>query len=150
MINPFRKRRVSIRIRAAASAKMHHAAEQAAPQETGGLLIGWWDKDSVIIEDIAVVEDMGATTHSWTRDEDKSQSTLDQIRGTHPSTPIGYVGDWHCHPANVGASSTDIQSLKAASRQYKLPVVLIVRKPNNQLDFHVAEKGKVRVAEVTK
>lgn len=150
MINPFKKRNVSVSIRVAASAKIHSAAKQAAPQETGGLLLGWWDKDLVVIEDIVIVEDAGATTHSWVRDETKAQSTLNRIRDTHPSAPIGYVGDWHCHPANVGASSRDIKSLKAASTQYKLPVVLIVRRPNNQLDFHAARKGKIRPVEAVK
>lgn len=149
MINPFKKRKVSIRVRAAASAKLHAAAEQAAPRETGGMLLGWWNKGSVVIEDIAVVEDTNATTHSWVRNEDKAQLTLNQIKGEYASAPIGYVGDWHCHPADVGASGTDIQSLKAASTQYRLPVVLIVRKPHDQLDFHVAQKGKILRAGVT-
>lgn len=149
MINPFKKRRISIQVRAAASAKLHAAAEQAAPRETGGMLLGWWDKGSVVIEDVAVVEDENATTHSWVRNEGKAQLTLDQIKGEYASAPIGYVGDWHCHPADVGVSSTDIQSLKVASAQYELPVVLIVRKPRNQLDFHVAQGGEILQAEVT-
>lgn len=148
MIKLFRKRKVNIRIRDAARARVHQAAELAAPHETGGLLLGWWEKDSIVIEHVVVVDDSNATAHSWVRRETEAQAALDRVRGTDRSTPLGYVGDWHCHPADLGASATDVMSLKAASTQYQSPLVLIVRKPNDKLEFHVAERGKVRMAKI--
>jgi integrative and conjugative element protein (TIGR02256 family) len=148
MIKLFKKRKVNVRIRAAAGAKIHQAAEVAAPHETGGLLLGWWEKGTIIIENVIVLNDSNATTHSWIRHEAEAQAALDRVRDTHRSAPLGYVGDWHCHPADVGASNTDIMSLKTASTQYRSPLVLIVRKPNDKLEFHVAERGKVRTVQV--
>jgi proteasome lid subunit RPN8/RPN11 len=148
MIKLFKKREVNVRIRHAAGAKIHQAAESAAPHETGGLLLGWWEKGSIIIEHAIVLNDANATTHSWVRHEAEAQAALDRVRDARGSAPLGYVGDWHSHPANVGASGTDIMSLKTASGQFQLPLVLIVRKPSDQLEFHIADKGKLRAAKV--
>jgi integrative and conjugative element protein (TIGR02256 family) len=143
MINLWRKPTVSISIRGAAAKLMHVAAKEAEPYETGGLLMGWWDKNTIIIEGAITVNDPKATETSWVRHEDMAQQKLDDVRSGDHDEIVGYVGDWHCHPANFSASYTDICSLKKNSKQYNLPVVLIVRKPGDQLEFHAASKGKL-------
>ena len=140
------KRKISIALRAEAEAKLHAAANHTAPNETGGILLGWWDGRTIIIEDVAEVTDAEATSHSWTRHENRAQEALDTILAQSSNPLLGYIGDWHSHPAICNASSVDIASLQRASKQYGQPLLLIVRLPNSKLDIHAAQKGKLRQA----
>jgi integrative and conjugative element protein (TIGR02256 family) len=137
------KRATTIGLRSGAQAKMHEIAMRADPKETGGILIGWWDADAIIIENVVEVADSNATTTSWARHEHQAQIALDVALGESPDDLLGYVGDWHSHPAVCGASSTDLSSLRRASMQYPKPLVLVVRLPNNELKFYAAKKGKI-------
>jgi integrative and conjugative element protein (TIGR02256 family) len=137
------RRKVVIQIRPAAAAKMHSIASNAMPRETGGLLLGWWNGHNVVIEDSTEVVDLKATSSSWVRHEHEAQERLDTALAESSASPIGYVGDWHSHPAVQGASTTDLASLRQASVQYKHPLVLAVRLPNNTLEFHAAKGGKL-------
>lgn len=137
----FRRHKIIVQMRPGAAAAMHEDAERAAPKETGGLLLGWWDGDRIIIEDVTEVTDAGATSNSWMRHEGLAQKSLGGILATSTNELLGYVGDWHSHPADCSASGPDIYALKRASKQYQLPIVLIVRKPNDQLEFHAAKNG---------
>lgn len=136
------KRRVSVALRVETEAKLHTIANHAAPNETGGILLGWWDGKTIVVEDVAEVTDTEATSHSWTRHEDKAQEILDTALTQASNSPLGYVGDWHSHPAICDASSTDIKSLQRASRQYSKPLLLVVRMSNGKLDIHTAQQGK--------
>lgn len=142
MLN-LRRHKISVQMRTGAASAIHEYAEHAAPKETGGLLLGWWDRNRIVIEDITEVADAGATTNSWVRHEDLAQKSLRDILATSTSGLLGYVGDWHSHPANCGASGPDIHALKRASKQYHLPIMLMVRKPNDQLEFHAANNGRM-------
>jgi integrative and conjugative element protein (TIGR02256 family) len=139
----FFRRRVVIQIRPAAAAKIHGIANNAMPRETGGLLLGWWNGHNVFIEDSTEVVDTNATSNSWIRHEHAAQERLDAALAETSASPMGYVGDWHSHPAVQGASATDLTSLKQASVQYKHPLVLVVRLPNNTLEFHAAKGGRL-------
>src|SRR4029450_870181 len=76
-------------------------ARQAAPNETGGLLLGWWEGTAVVVAHAVEVPDPDATSSRWTRHEDTAQAALDAAL-PDPSHPwLGYVGDWHSHPAPV-------------------------------------------------
>src|SRR4029450_6291089 len=82
-------------------------ARQAAPNETGGLLLGWWEGTAVVVAHAVEVPDPDATSSRWTRHEDTAQAALDAAL-PDPSHPwLGYVGDWHSHPAPVDCSTTD-------------------------------------------
>lgn len=39
---------------------------------------------------------------------------------------LGYVGEWHSHPAPVGLSETDAHALRTLARQARHPIALIV------------------------
>lgn len=110
--------------------------------EIGGLLLGHWNDSNVVIERIIEITDPGATYSSWSRDQDRAQTMLDRTIAEDSSTTLGYVGDWHTHPEMIKASFTDISSLKRDSRQYKRPIVLVVRLPDGSLDIHMAHQGR--------
>ena len=122
------------------------AAAAAHPRETGGLLLGWWDADRVVVRHAVEVPDPGATTSSWSRDEPTAQAVLDAVLAELHHPWLGYVGDWHSHPAPCGASSQDVTSIRRASRQYREPLVLLVYRADGARDHVVAQQGHLRAA----
>ncbi|SHN88825.1 integrative and conjugative element protein, VC0181 family [Geodermatophilus obscurus] len=122
------------------------AAAAAHPRETGGLLLGWWDAGHVVVRHAVEVPDPGATTNSWSRDEPQAQAALDAALDEHQHPWLGYVGDWHSHPAPCGASSQDVTSIRRASRQYTQPLVLLVHRADSTFDHVVAHRGCTRHA----
>jgi len=118
----------------------------AHPRETGGLLLGWWAADRIVVRHAVEVPDPGATTNSWTRDEPRAQSALDAALTEHQHPWLGYVGDWHSHPVACGASSQDVASICRASVQYVRPVVLLVHRTGGAFDHVVAHRGRTRRA----
>jgi integrative and conjugative element protein (TIGR02256 family) len=120
------------------------AAEAAEPQETGGILLGWWDAECPVIRNAVEVSDPASTRTSWTRHETTTQAALEKARAVLEHPWLGYVGDWHTHPEPCGASAQDQKSISEASRSYPHPLVLIVHQPGGDLDLLVAHRGKIR------
>jgi len=143
------RRKVKISIEQSAKTRIHGIAEAAAPNETGGILLGWWTKNGIVVESAIEVHDPAATGTSWARHEDTAQAALHAELGRLDHPWLGYVGDWHSHPATVGASGVDLASLVRASRQYKSPLALVVHQPGGQFDVRVAKQGNVRRVELT-
>jgi integrative and conjugative element protein (TIGR02256 family) len=112
------RRPVRVTVAATAADLIAKRACKAAPNETGGLLLGWWEGTAVVVAHAVEVQDPDATSSRWTRHENTAQAALDAALPdpTHPW--LGYVGDWHSHPAPVDPSTTDELSLRYASRQY--------------------------------
>ena len=124
------------------------AAAAAHPRETGGLLLGWWDTDRVVVRRAIEVPDPTATTNSWSRDEPQAQAALDAALHEHEHPWLGYVGDWHSHPAACGASSQDVTSIRRASQQYSEPLVLLVHRADRTFDHVIAHRGRPRPATI--
>lgn len=123
-----------------------NAAAAALPRETGGLLLGWWDASKIIVRHAVEVPDPRATTNSWSRDEPRAQAALDAALAAHQHPWLGYVGDWHSHPADCGASSQDVISIRRASRQYTQPLALLVHRADGAVDHVVVHRGHRRRA----
>jgi integrative and conjugative element protein (TIGR02256 family) len=121
-------------------------AQQAAPKETGGLLLGWWEDTTVVAGHAVEVPDPDATTSTWTRHEQAAQAALETALRDLSHPWLGYVGDWHSHPATADPSPTDEQSLRRASTQYTKPLALLVHQPNDRLHARVAHQGHARAA----
>lgn len=139
---------VQVRLSAQAADTLRQQARAAAERERGGLLLGWWDHRDIIIQLAVEVRDPGATFATWTRHETAAQQALDEARATLADPRIGYVGDWHTHPAPIGASPADKAALRRASRQYDQPIALIVALPDGGLDLHAARAGRCRPAHI--
>lgn len=126
------------------------AAGRAAPLEAGGLLLGWWDSGRVIVRSAVEVVDPDASGTSWIRRESFAQQALDRAITALGHPWMGYVGDWHSHPAPCGASAQDLKSIRSASRAYSQPLLLIVHRCDDVLDVRAARRGRLQtVLEVT-
>jgi proteasome lid subunit RPN8/RPN11 len=118
------------------------AASAAHPRETGGLLLGWWDVGLVVVRYAVEICDPDATTTSWSRDQPRAQAALEAALDELEHPWLGYVGDWHTHPAACGASSQDEASIRRASHQYNHPLVLLVHRTDGVVDLVAAHGGR--------
>lgn len=116
-------------------------ARRREPRETGGLLVGWWDGKTIVVRHILEVPDPNATEVIWTRSEARANEALAEFMGEALHPWLGYVGDWHAHPAPVGPSQTDKRSLRKDSRSMRRPLALIVRRSDGTLDVLSARRG---------
>jgi integrative and conjugative element protein (TIGR02256 family) len=138
------KTQLPIEVHADATKIITAAATAARPRETGGLLLGWWDNGRVIVRHAIEVADPHATASSWSRDQPRAQAALDTALAELGHPWLGYVGDWHSHPAPCGASAQDLICIRRASRQYDQPLILIIHQPDDAVETIAAHHGRQR------
>ena len=136
------KRKTTAQLNDSAITAIQEAAGRAAPKETGGILLGWWEEKNIVIDIAVEVVDHEATGNSWVRRQTEAQRVLDVELAKSGNPILGYVGDWHCHPAPVGASRRDLDSLAESSMQYPNPLALIVRLSDATVRVYAAERGR--------
>ncbi|WP_158698033.1 Mov34/MPN/PAD-1 family protein [Streptomyces prunicolor] len=120
------------------------AASAAGRTETGGLLLGWWEGDAIVARYAIEVPDPDATSSSWTRADHRAQDALDRALADLDHPWLGYVGDWHTHPARCGPSSQDEQSICNASHGYSQPLLLLVHRNDGTIEARSADQGHLR------
>ncbi len=101
------------------------AALTAMPNETGGILLGYFRSDAIVVSKAIEVTDAQATETSYTRREADAQSALIAALDAL-SAETGYVGDWHSHPGWAKASPQDLQAMDAAAVELGLPLALVI------------------------
>ncbi|WP_327640858.1 Mov34/MPN/PAD-1 family protein [Kribbella sp. NBC_00482] len=121
--------------------ELNDLATAAAPRETGGLLLGWWDDDALVVRHAVEAPDRQASRSSWNRRPGVAKRALNIALQELDHPLLGYIGDWHSHPEVCGASGRDTQSLAATSLQYADPLVLLVHLPDRTLDVRAAHRG---------
>lgn len=97
----------------------------ALPYETGGILLGFRTPDLVVVTRTLTVPDPRSSPHSYRRHRRRAQAQM-AAAGIETTPAIGYVGEWHTHPADCPPSRTDIRALAATARLNTAPVALIV------------------------
>jgi len=129
-------------------AELSSAARAALPNETGGLLLGWWDTldavDAVIVRHAIEVPDSWATPVNWVRRPRAARTALSRALTALKHPLLGYVGDWHSHPESCTASGQDQASLLRTSRQYEHPVLLLIHLPGDVIDIAAGHAGQPR------
>jgi integrative and conjugative element protein (TIGR02256 family) len=97
----------------------------ALPAETGGILLGFRAPDLIVITRILVVPDPTRGRRHYLRRHYQAQERMSTER-LHLPAVIGYVGEWHTHPADQPPSDTDQDTLSALAHVATGPVCLIV------------------------
>jgi len=95
--------------------------------ETGGVLLGWRHDTGVYVSDILVVPDSRAK-HTFYRRRHKPATRLlgAALADLPDGSPIGYVGEWHTHPAPTGPSWIDRREIRRISKRTKEAIGLLV------------------------
>ena len=117
----------TIRVAEDALADGERLALEALPNELGGILVGWWEGNStaVVVGVLSVPDDAAGRTH-YERRHSRAQQALDSYRVSHGDPRLGYIGEWHSHPAPQPPSSTDRSELVAIVRESKKRAALVV------------------------
>jgi proteasome lid subunit RPN8/RPN11 len=137
---------VAVRIDTSATTLITAAAAASHPRETGGVLLGWWDVGAICVRRAVEVRDPLATATSWNRDQQAAQAALDITLTDDPHPWLGYVGDWHTHPAACGPTRHDLAEIRRISRQYPQPLLLLIHRADSRFDQVVAHRGRTRTA----
>jgi proteasome lid subunit RPN8/RPN11 len=91
---------------------MRTAATTALPNETGGILLGYRTLDGVRVTGAIEVPDRRATGTSYRRSHRHASRKLATALALEPAgSPVGYVGEWHSHPAPQPPSAPDLTAL---------------------------------------
>lgn len=102
-------------------------AGAAYPNETGGILVGWYSAEMIHVEQFLEVPDAEARHARYTRRHDAAQVALEELRAREGiNSELGYVGEWHAHPAAQPASPRDLAALRRIALRIGEPVALVV------------------------
>jgi integrative and conjugative element protein (TIGR02256 family) len=103
-----RPRRGRLLIEPWALKSLERHAERRHPTETGGILLGFRDGRDVHIQDVLEVPDPEATYRSYKlRWRPREKILRHYLTDLPADSVLGYVGDWHTHPADCEPSAID-------------------------------------------
>lgn len=107
---------------------LRRSAEKARPLETGGILVGVLRDGEAWVTSAVEVIDECRTSASFVIPYGVTPIAVEAAM--EHDRRVGYLGDWHSHPANVAASLTDKATLRCEARRKtrprKVPAILIV------------------------
>lgn len=115
-----------LQLSATAVDKGSELARAALPRETGGILVGWHEGDTVVVTDVLPVPDKRAGGHHYNRNHTRAQRILKQHRKRTADENVGYVGEWHSHPAPQPPSHVDLNSLADLTEATDQTVALVI------------------------
>jgi integrative and conjugative element protein (TIGR02256 family) len=116
---------VGILIARSAFAAAVDDGKQALPRETGGILLGFRTPDDIVVTRALTVPDPNSGRSGYLRHHRRAQARMAADGGPAPAV-VGYVGEWHTHPGDIGPSRTDLRALGAIARLAEGPVALVV------------------------
>lgn len=112
-----------------AAATVVAAAREHHPVEIGGVLVGVAVGGRPWVTEAVVVPSEKQTPTYYELPVGARHAVIDEARKR--DTRLGYVGDWHAHPADVGPSGTDLTTMRALSDRdadCSRPVLIIARR----------------------
>jgi integrative and conjugative element protein (TIGR02256 family) len=101
------------------------AGRRTLLRETGGILLGFRTPDLVVVTRTVVVDDPASSGRTYLRHRRRAQALLTAVRQDTCSV-VGYVGEWHTHPADQPPSPTDLRALAETARMAPSVVALLV------------------------
>jgi proteasome lid subunit RPN8/RPN11 len=120
---------------------LRRAAAAGLPNEAGGILLGGLDGDRPWVSAFAEIPSVTPSPAQYRIPEGVTQEIVDATRQRDPR--IGYLGDWHSHPANLQPSPTDratsIRSASDPAAGIKNPLLVVARQTEVGWDFDFLE-----------
>lgn len=131
-----------------AQVAIEEAARRAHPDETGGVLVGVYGDNGRpwVVEAVEVPSaHAGSTYYELPAGARPKVVDTSRVRDRR----LGYVGDWHSHPAGVGPSETDVTTMKEVAKDARddcdHPVLLIARRVNEAYRLDGRELARRRL-----
>lgn len=116
-----------VRISRHALALASRHAMEAGSKELGGIMVGWWvGASTAVVHDLLMVPDVDADSNHYKRRHRGAQEILNSYRKGLDDQRVGYMGEWHSHPAPQPPSEIDRAALAAITRRGRTAVVLVV------------------------
>lgn len=107
-------------------------ATAALPKETGGILLGYRTDQGVQATVALHVPDRRAGAATYRRSYRLAARALaDALAAEPPDSPVGYVGEWHSHPAPAGPSPIDLSVIADIAGASDDGVLLVVLSRDN-------------------
>lgn len=102
-------------------------AREGLPKEVGGVLVGWREGSHVIVvQDMLLVPYDGLSRIRYDREHAPAERLLQQHLAQADNPQLGYVGEWHSHPAPQPPSSLDVSTIRNIAGRLAEPIALIV------------------------
>lgn len=119
---------VSVQLTAAAVSTIKEHAVAAGDHETGGILLGSYDRDgnNVTVSEATAQPKDSQSGRRWFRRGVHGLKALLRSRWGHGEY---YIGEWHSHPgATPEPSANDIKEMRAISREfsYRCPKPIMI------------------------
>jgi proteasome lid subunit RPN8/RPN11 len=109
--------------------QLSDAAKASHPDETGGILLGVYAGGVPWVTRTVEIPTKERGPRRFLIPAGRTTSLVKQAREDDPR--LGYLGDWHSHPADVGPSKTDLMSLGLVSVRHPRqpnPTLVVVRR----------------------
>ena len=132
----------------AAAEAIVELARRAHPRETGGVLVGVLCRDQPWIT--AAVEIPTERSNSSYYELPKGARLRAVAHLRRSDSRIGYLGEWHSHPDDVGPSGVDTEATARVARDPAAagprPVLIVARRvgPDYELDARQVRGPRVR------
>ena len=133
---------------------MRGAAVRAHPRETGGILVGVWSDGRPWVTHACEVRSHEVGFAHYVLPAGMTRRLIDQLRRV--DSRLGYLGDWHTHPQNAGASEVDYRTVQRLARTVdsngRAIVLLIARRPSLDyvIDAHLADRRGARPTRIVR
>jgi integrative and conjugative element protein (TIGR02256 family) len=111
-----------------AAAELRRRARESHPTETGGILLGVSTDGQPWITTIVEIPSPDRGRSHYRLPAGTTRAAVAVAREADPR--LGYLGEWHSHPADVGPSSTDRNTMRrlALCRPRTGLVLIVVRR----------------------
>ncbi len=119
------------------------AAGHAHPLETGGILVGVYADGRPWVTSAIEIASTDRGRHHYRIPSGATTPAVHDARRSDPR--LGYLGDWHSHPCDVGPSATDLASLLLVSVRHPRhanPSLVVVR---NTADGYTLDARRIVV-----
>lgn len=150
--NPGRDTRPTHRLLVSPQARdaLRAAARKSVTTEHGGILVGYRVGNDIAVEDIIEVPDATAARTIYLRRERPAREALaNYLERAGQDETVGYVGEWHTHPAPQPPSTTDKHAMRTMARKNRNPVALVIAAldaDHQTVDLHalISRPGSLR------
>ena len=133
---------------------LQRAASAAHPKETGGILVGVHTAGTRpwIVHAVEIPSTNSGSAH-YVVPARHRRDAVEALRKQHDAR-LGYLGDWHSHPLDVGPSPTDLDSIREIASDRGAgcarPVLLVARHSEDAyvLDALQVDRYSLRLLEL--